>query len=323
MLANPADEISLLRVINTPARGIGVTTIRRLVDHARASRRQIFEMLVDKANLSGLGRSAARLGEFADLLRHLTPALEQSPFKALDLVMSYSGLRAMYRVRAATDDAPGANLDELLNAASVFEREHPEAKVREWLEHTALISDVDSVRDEQGMVTLMTLHAAKGLEFGHVYIIGLEDGLLPFRRQDEYSADEEEERRLCFVGMTRAKERLTLSRARYRMVRGATRRTVRSPFLDELPREQIEWEKRKASSARRRTVTDGGQLPEDIAEWTVGTLVRHPVHGLGQVRSLRPGLKRTLVDVQFKSGYRKTWVLEYAELERVEFDEVG
>ena len=323
VLVNPADEVALLRVINTPARGIGVTTIQRLMNHARASKQQIFEILVNNESLASLGRSAARVGEFAEMLRQLTPALEQSPFKALDLVMSHSGLRAMYHARLAADDAPSANLDELLSAASVFEREHPGATVLEWLEHTALISDVDSVRDEEGAVTLMTLHAAKGLEFGHVYVIGLEDGLLPFRRQDDYSVDEEEERRLCFVGMTRAKECLTLSRARYRMIRGATRRTVRSPFLDELPRDQVQWEKRKAPSAKRRTLPDGGRLPDDIAEWTVGTLVRHPVHGLGQVRSLRPSLKRTLVDVQFKSGFRKTLALEFAELERVDFDEVG
>ena len=323
VLVNPADEVSLLRIINTPARGIGTTTIRRLVEHARATGRPVIELLTCGVDLSILGRSAGKVEQFAELLRELSPVVEQPAPKALEYVISHSGLRAMYRARTAVDHAPSANLDELISAASVFHGEMPESTLLDWLEHTALISDVDTVRDGAGPVTLMTLHAAKGLEFARVYIVGLEDGLLPFRRQGDEYIDEEEERRLLFVGMTRAKVHLTLSRARYRMVRGATGRTVRSPFLDEMPRDQLEWVEIDAASPGRRPNADRGKLPDDIALWSVDTLVEHPEHGLGQILSLRPGLKGTHVDVQFKDGPRKTWLLEFAPLKRVDFDDVG
>ena len=323
VLINPADEVALLRIINTPARGIGTTTIERLVQHARTQGRQVLEVLAEDADLPALGRSAAKVAQFAELLRDLAPAVERPASKALELVISHSGLRAMYRARAGIDDTASANLDELISAASTFQEEHPEATVLDWLEHAALISDVDTVREGAGPVTLMTLHAAKGLEFARVYIVGLEDGLLPFRRQGDEDTDEEEERRLLFVGMTRAKVHLVLSRARYRMVRGTTMRTVRSPFLDELPRDQLEWIEVEASTAKGGFGSDRGKLPEDIAQWSVGTLVEHPRFGLGQVMSLRRGLRRTHVDVQFKDGPRKAWVLEFADLTRVDFDDVG
>jgi DNA helicase-2/ATP-dependent DNA helicase PcrA len=174
----------------------------------------------------------------------------------------------------------------------------------------------------------MTLHAAKGLEFDCVYIVGLEEGLLPFQRREGdaggISSDIEEERRLCFVGMTRARRRLTLSRARYRMMRGVTQRTVRSPFLDELPRDQLECAAppRKAPATSSQSV-DRGRLPADIEQWSVGCLVRHPQLGIGQVMKLERGSRRTHVDVQFREGTRRTWVLEFADLARVEFDDVG
>jgi DNA helicase-2/ATP-dependent DNA helicase PcrA len=136
--------------------------------------------------------------------------------------------------------------------------------------------------------------------------------------------DEEEERRLCFVGMTRAKTCLTLSRARYRMLRGVTQRTTRSRFLDELPPEGVEWPESENVVTRRSIAVPAanGHPPADIAEWTVGTLVRHPQHGLGQILSIHRGTRRTHVDVQFENGSRKSWVVEFADLQRVDFDEV-
>jgi len=325
VLVNPADELSLLRIINTPPRGIGATTIERLSEQAKSGGRRIVDVLQSEDVLSALGRSALKVRAFGELLAGLTPALTLPPAKALEIVIRQSGLRALYHETREADDAPAANLDELVSAASAFQEEQPEATIVDWLEHAALISDVDSVRDGGGAVTLMTLHAAKGLEFGHVYVMGWEEGLLPFQRQDGAGngTDIEEERRLCFVGMTRAKTRLTLSRARYRMLRGVTQRTVRSPFLDELPVEGVEWPKADDRPKRRSTAPPRGRLPDDIAEWTEGTLVRHPLHGLGQILSMHQGARRTHVDVRFESGVRKSWVVEFAELERVDFEDVG
>jgi DNA helicase-2/ATP-dependent DNA helicase PcrA len=326
VLVNPADEVSLERIINTPPRGIGAATIERLTDRARASGRRVFDALFDDAVLSSLGRSGQKVREFAGLMQRLSGVLDAPPSHALETVISQSGLRALYRQEREIDESPSANLDELINAASSFEQEQPGATVLDWLEHAALVSDVDTVRPVGGLVTLMTLHAAKGLEFDCVYMIGLEEGLLPFRRStggEGVIEDEEEERRLCFVGMTRAKERLMLSRARYRMQRGATLRTTRSRFLDELREGGVEWPQSPSWSPRVPEPPPHGRLPDDVEEWTIGTLVRHPVHGLGQVLAIHRGASRTHVDVQFKEGGRKSWVLEFADLIRVDYDDVG
>ncbi len=329
VLVNPSDEVSLVRIINTPPRGIGATTIERIKEQAEAKGCRVFDVLMDDAALSSLGRSGQKVREFGQLLRQLAPVLALPPGKALETVISQSGLRALYRESHEVDSAPSANLDELISAASEFQLDQPEATVVDWLEHAALISDVDAVRDEGGAVTLMTLHAAKGLEFAHVYMIGLEEGLLPFRRAEDgpsaNGADDEEERRLCFVGMTRAKKSLTMSRARYRMLRGVTQRTTRSRFLDELPETGVEWPESEKSMTRGSAVPPAavGHPPEDLAEWTIGTLVRHPQQGLGQILSIHRGASRTHVDVQFENGSRRSWVVEFADLQRVDFDEVG
>ena len=330
VLVNPADEVALLRIINTPPRGIGTTTIKRLEERAKSGGRRLFDAVCDAELTATLARSGEKVRQFAELLRELSAAMTLSPSKALEAVISKSGLRALYHQQREIDDAPLANLDELISAASSFESEQPEASLIDWLEHAALVSDVDAVKSDEGRVTLMTLHAAKGLEFDCVYMIGLEDGLLPFRREfgDGGDVDEEEERRLVFVGMTRARKRLTLSRARYRMQRGVTQRTTRSPFLDELPSQGVEWidDDAVAPTAPRRRSPEfsapSGNLPDDIEQWTIGTLVQHPDHGLGRVLSIHRAATRTHVDVQFKNGGRKSWVLEFADLKRVAFEDV-
>ncbi len=323
VLVNPADEVSMLRIINTPARSIGTTTVKRLLEMARSSGRSLFDVVTGGGDLARLKVAASRVHAFGGLLHKLVSALDQPAPRALEFVLSHSGLRAMYDDEASADDAPINNLNELVSAAAEFQLERPDATVLDWLEHTALLSDIDTVREGPGVVTLMTLHAAKGLEFANVYIIGLEDGMLPFRRLEDEDSDEEEERRLLFVGMTRAQRCLTLSRARFRMVRGSSERTVRSPFLNELPSDQIEGISVEGSSSQSKRQSDAGRLPDDIEQWGVGTLVRHPTHGLGRVMSICRGAKRTHADVQFQSGIRKTWVLQFAHLERVDFDEVG
>jgi len=320
ILANPADDVSLLRIINTPARGIGAASVSRLVVEADEIGIRLFEVLARDEVLERCGRAAEKLRQFRTLLAELAPALELAAPAALARVLSETGLGARYNGEA--DESEQANVDELINAAASFQREYPLATARDWLEYTALVSDVDGVKSEGGAVTLMTLHAAKGLEFSAVYVVGLEDGIIPLRRRDE-ETDIEEERRLCFVGITRAKRRLMLSRARYRVLRGVGQCTARSPFLDELPCDQVQWVEGGGGKGRRGEATPLGRLPDDVAEWGIGTLVRHPVRGLGRVVSLQRGAKRTHIGVEFQDGVSQSWVLEFAQLERVEFDDVG
>ena len=326
VLVNPSDGLALARIINTPPRGIGATTIQRLTDAAQASGTTLLDAVTDPDVLSKLGRGAAKVRQFGELLTKLAEVVNLPAPEALEYVISHSGLRALYRDARDGDDAPAANLDELVSAAAAFQEDEPEATLIEWLEHAALIGDVDAVDSNASKVTLMTLHAAKGLEFDAVYIVGFEDGLLPFRRHDGSSSDAsdtEEERRLCFVGMTRAKTRLCLSRAKYRMLRGVTQRTVESPFLDALPTDAVDYQAEVPRASGRPARRSRGRLPDDLEEWTIGTLVRHPLHGLGRVLSIERGPKRTHVAIEFKDGSHRSWVLEFADLERVDFDEIG
>lgn len=323
VLVNPADEVAMLRIINTPPRGIGSTTVRRIVDLARQSARSLYDLIASGDALATAGRSAGKVSQFAGLLNTLASARNYAPPQALEFVMSHSGLRAMYHPDSIGDDEPTSNLDELVSAAAAFAEKNQDVTIVDWLEFAALISDVDAVKEGDNRATLMTLHAAKGLEFAIVFIVGLEDGLLPFRRRDDEGVDDEEERRLCFVGMTRAKKQLMLSRARFRMTRGVTVRTTRSPFLAELPKGLLERIESKTSGARRRTPVVSGRLPADFAHWETGVLVRHPEYGLGQVLSLDRGARRTHVSVQFEDGRKKKWALEFADLVRVDFDDIG
>jgi DNA helicase-2/ATP-dependent DNA helicase PcrA len=390
VLINPADDISLLRVVNTPPRGIGDTTVKRIQERAQTLQCRLLEVLQQPDEVERLGRSAARVQAFAELMEGLKVALEMSPPEALRYVLSHSGLHAHYAgEERPAGEGPIANLDELISAAAKFEAEQPESSLVDWLEYAALAGDVDGLSDAGGVVTMMTLHAAKGLEFDVVYVLGLEDGLLPFLREDDLrAADEEEERRLCFVGITRAKKRLTMTWARFRMLRGVTQRTIRSRFIDELPRKHVQllglapgevsvggWRSRstgevagnsggasgsggsvglsgafsggggaggdqgdpglfrrppsqrpawaEGESAAGSGETPRGQLPGDVEQWAVGTLVRHPKRGIGRLLSIERGGKRTHVKVQFQDGSEQAWVLEFANLTRVDFDEVG
>jgi DNA helicase-2/ATP-dependent DNA helicase PcrA len=325
LLINVHDEVSLTRIINTPTRGIGKTTIDRIIAHARANGREMFEFVFQPELVPTLKKAAIfNVKAFAELLNALRTVTQESPSIALERIIRETGLQASMTGDSNLDADPLENINELINAAAIFERDHPEATLLEWMEHTSLISDVDAVEDGAGRATLMTLHAAKGLEFPVVYMIGLEDGLLPFQREPgDPTYNEEEERRLCFVGMTRAKRELTLSHTKYRMVRGVSERKSKSPFIDELPDSDIEIVDRTANgadSSRRGWLSD---LPHDIAQWGPGTLVRSDDWGLGRIEWIRRNGAQVHLEVTFAKGPTKTLILPFADLERVDFDEVG
>ncbi len=322
VMVNPADETSLLRIINTPPRGIGPTTIRRLQQHAVHAGQRLADVVCNPGQVPGLGRITARMDVFAQTLRNLISMSGERPKAAVEAALSQSGLRAALRAEAHDHPERLENAEELLNAAAGFEEDNPDATLIDFLQHVSLVSDVDAVNTESGCVTLMTLHAAKGLEFPVVYMIGLEDGLLPMVRNDD-SDDEEEERRLCFVGMTRAMEELTLTHAAYRTLHGRTERRVESVFLSELPQDEIDWLDSSPEPSIPRGPTSVRPPPAlNPAQWEVGTLVRHPTLGLARVQWISPGSQQTRIGLRFPTGEQKTFILEYAKLQRVDFDEV-
>ncbi|MFQ5806534.1 MAG: ATP-dependent helicase [Phycisphaerae bacterium] len=242
VLVNPTDQVALLRIINTPTRGIGKTTVTRLVKAADDSGRPLLEVLRDVTAVPTLKSAAeSRVRKFVELVDELKTFAQGAVADAVSNVLALTGLEtALREEREAGGEDRLANVEELVTAAKRYEDEIEQPSLEDFLQRVALTSDQDAVDESAGVVLLMTLHAAKGLEFPVVFIVGLEQGLLPHERAlHEAKGDLEEERRLCFVGITRAQSRLYLSHARQRLLRGALLPRCQSQFLGELPDDAI------------------------------------------------------------------------------------
>jgi len=324
VMVNPSDAISLVRIINTPARGIGKTTIDRLRAHAMETGRRAIDLVAAAETVGNLKAAAARrIGEFATLLEKLRKvAAGDSVREIVEKTLSLTGLERTVVDQAGGDSDQVGNLAELVSAAAEYDQQHPDQKqpLQGWLEQVSLVSDVDKL-DGAGAVSLMTLHAAKGLEFDVVFIAGLEEGLLPHLRSRDSADEMEEERRLCFVGMTRARQELYLSYALYRSLRGSTIRTVRSPFVDDLEGADIEWHdrsgRRDARPRRRAARSEGERL---ALRWRVGQLMYHPEYGTGRLVRLDRSGRGTMARVRFTAYGEKSFSVEHTELEAVEID---
>jgi DNA helicase-2/ATP-dependent DNA helicase PcrA len=253
---------------------------------------------------------------------------ERGPLvRLMEDVVRRSGLEAALKkaqaVSGADDEGndPLANVNELISSAAEFEAENPEGSLTDYLAQVSLVSDADHMKGHGGAVTLMTLHAAKGLEFPVVAIIGLEEGILPHSRARGNLNELEEERRLCFVGVTRAEQKLILSKAAYRTIRGLRERTVTSPFLNEMPQDALEVTDRTGvafgdtrAEYRERLETESDRL---AGQFRKGQLVRHPTFGLGRIAEVSDMGQHTRAVIEFNAAGRKTLILQYARLEPV------
>lgn len=245
LLNNPHDEVALRRVINTPPRGIGKTTIERLADYASENRLTMLNAARRSTVVDSIhARAAKKLNEFVGLFDRLAAAVGGPVEEILGLVLSESGYQAMLRDSEDEEDQDRlANIEELLTVARDFDERHGGVgQLEAFLEETCLVNDTDAWEVDADRVTLMTLHASKGLEFPVVYLTAVEEGLLPHERSREHPEQLEEERRLMFVGITRAQQELQLSLATYRDFRGQRKRTIPSSFLMELPRGEMDVE---------------------------------------------------------------------------------
>lgn len=321
LVANPQDQVSLMRIINVPARGIGEVTVQRLLTHAGNTGRTPLEVLQAPEQIPDVGRAATPLKGFAQLIAGISAAMRAGSIQELvEQVTRTSGLVQMWS--RADDESAIENVNELVTFASEYDRQHEDGSgsLTDWLQTISLVSDQDAVDPDVGAVTMMTLHAAKGLEFDKVFIAGVEDGLLPHERSRAQGGDLEEERRLFFVGMTRARKSLTISSARWREFRGMTQRTARSVFLTELPKENIirlniGEDGRPRSDAR---VEDDFAAATEFTEWRKGQLLRHPSYGVGRLMWVQPRGGRTHAGVHFAAYGEKTFILELAKLEVVD-----
>ncbi len=337
-VANPADEVSLTRIVNTPARGISDGSVKTLVAQAIGHGVSLFEAMRLGATGSLTARAANSVRAFVELMeawrtptRRSTGLLDLSsgemtkgPVQSLmEDVVRRSGLEAYYKKEGGEEQSELANIDQLITSAAEFDREHEAGTLDEYLSMVSLVSDADHMKGHGGAITMMTLHAAKGLEFPVVAMIGLEEGCLPHSRARESPAELEEERRLCFVGITRAEERLILTKAGRRMVRGLTERTVTSPFLAEMPQDRFDVTDRTAIPTYGGHSYGGGGSAYDTPARTaagtpglkMGQLVRHAKFGLGRVVEIDDGPVQRRAVVQFNEVGRKPLILEYAKLE--------
>jgi DNA helicase-2/ATP-dependent DNA helicase PcrA len=242
----------------------------------------------------------------------------------MDAVIRTSGYETMLRkldVEKEEGERASDNVNELLSAAAEYDAETPEGSLDDYLASVSLLSDADHMKGAGGAITLMTLHAAKGLEFPVVAMIGMEEGVLPHSRARGNLVELEEERRLCFVGITRARERLVLTKAAYRTIRGLRERTVTSPFLNEMPPDALEVTDRTGlahegdrDEHRERARTENERLADQFRR---GQLVRHPTFGLGRIADVSDMGQHTRAVIEFNQAGRKTLILQYARLEPV------
>jgi DNA helicase-2/ATP-dependent DNA helicase PcrA len=242
LLNNPQDEVAFLRVINTPARGIGKTTLEKLRNFAMRHGLAMLESARQARQIEGISaRTAGQIAKFVKIYDNLCKVVDQPIEELIGVMLKETGYRDQYDSGDEEDMERLANIDELLTAAREFDERHGGRNMLEtFLEETSLVSDTDAWETEVDRVTLMTLHASKGLEFPVVFLVAVEEGLLPHERSKESLSELEEERRLMFVGITRAQQELQISHAKYRDFRGQRKMTVPSCFLMELPRLEMD-----------------------------------------------------------------------------------
>lgn len=351
---NGMDEIAVRRILNVPKRGIGATSVGKIQAYADEQNIGFYEALKQAEDIPGLGRSASKITPFTDLIRLFRAELhELSIVRLINDIIEKTG----YMDYLAENDSPEeveerrANIDELISKAATYEDGEETPTLSGFLEEVALVADIDNMDDNNNVVSLMTLHSAKGLEFPIVYLAGMEDGLFPSYMciDSDDPSELEEERRLCYVGITRAKQKLIMSAAKVRMVRGETHMNKVSRFISEIPAElmvnstqgpahkiltsdgtdkdHFHLPPRKAGESRFQSFQHD-VLKEDIFDkkpsagnaglgYGIGDKVRHIKFGTGTVKEIKNGGRDYEVTVDFENGGTKKMFASFAKLQKI------
>ena len=342
---NARDDIAVRRILNVPKRGIGATTINRVQEYATEQNVSFYEALSEISKIPGGGRAAAKIESFVTLIRTLRT--QEDYFSVQELLQEVIDRTGYVKELEAegTEEARARieNIDELINKAASYEEDAQEPSLEGFLSEVALVADIDSMDDDAGRVILMTLHSAKGLEFPQVYLTGMEDGLFPsYMSVDSEDPDAlEEERRLCYVGITRAMQDLTLTHAKKRMTHGETHYNRPSRFLNELPEELLKKEKReepKEQELKPRVQTSfmqaksifqtkaydsvfdlkkGMPAKAGSLDYAVGDTVRHIKFGVGIVEKIEDGGRDYEVTVNFEKCGVKKMFAAFAKLKKL------
>ena len=343
VLHNPADILRLLRIVNEPKRGIGDATMASVQEISELLEVGVFEVLQNADQYAPLQRKAKGLMQFASMMTGLIDAAAAAPLdELLDELLDVTGYRRMLASEGITGQTRLENIEELKSTIRRYEDESEEPTLGGFLEEVALYTDVDSYSENDDAVVLMTLHAAKGLEFPLVWIPGMEEGLFPSMRSLGDPEQLEEERRLAYVGITRAKEHLTLVTAKRRMLFGQTLYGRESRFLKEIPEELLERTGRKppeqtgqnraaeARAARKNAIEAENAISRRIgvgssastaAESPVfdlqkGDRVMHRVFGEGTILSVTPMGGDHMVEIRFPKGVKKI-MAAFARLQKL------
>lgn len=351
---NGMDEIAVRRILNVPKRGIGATSVGKIQAYADEQNIGFYEALKQAEDIPGLGRSASKITPFTDLIRLFRAELHELPIvRLINDIIEKTG----YMDYLAENDSPEeveerrANIDELISKAATYEDGEETPTLSGFLEEVALVADIDNMDDNNNVVSLMTLHSAKGLEFPIVYLAGMEDGLFPSYMciDSDDPSELEEERRLCYVGITRAKQKLIMSAAKVRMVRGETHMNKVSRFISEIPAElmvnstqgpahkiltsdgtdkdHFHLPPRKAGESRFQSFQHD-VLKEDIFDkkpsagnvglgYGIGDKVRHIKFGTGTVKEIKSGGRDYEVTVDFENGGTKKMFASFAKLQKI------
>ena len=324
LLVNPGDTVGLLRVLNVPARGIGKTAVERVMSYSRQKEMPFYDALVSADQVPDITNTARRgIKEFLDLLEGVKSDLfSATPSLMLEKVLTNSGYWKMVEDEAEKDPQESlarlGNLQELVNAVKEFEerctRDGQAPTLHKYLEDVMLASQVDQMNTDSHAVTLMTVHLAKGLEFPAVFLTGLEENLFPINAANSSEEDLEEERRLAYVGMTRARERLFLPGANPRRVYGTTYPNLASRFIFE---SKVAKETAPRQGEEDVQVIASYQPPPAMPRVGKGRRIMHPVHGPGRVVDQIGSGELAKVTVVFDSGVRRTFIRKYAALQPI------
>ncbi len=345
-IENGQDDLAVRRIINVPKRGIGATTINRVQEYANTEDMSFYDALRVAGTIPGVGKSVAKLDGFVQMIQTMR---SKQPYYSVKELIEDVLEQTEYRkelMSEGTEEALDrlANIDELLNKAASYAEHADNPSLGGFLEEVALVADIDNLEEDADHVVMMTLHSAKGLEFPVVFMVGMEDGMFPsyMSISSEDPADLEEERRLCYVGITRAKETLILTSARQRMVRGEIHYNRVSRFIEDIPKEVLaenetanvqpkekkERPETKAHAAYRQMretfKTKAFAQPQVEAKkegglsYNVGDRVRHIKFGVGSVTDIREGGRDYEVTVNFDRVGVKKMFASFAKLTKVE-----
>ncbi len=331
LMENTDDDNALLRIINFPTRGIGARSIEQLQEAAKMNSTTLWD---------AAARAGGKVTAFVGLIESLRSATKDLPLpEIMDHVLQHSGLVAHYQNETGAKKREAEerleNLNELINAATLFVHENEDDSLTAFLTHASLESGEHQAGDSEDALHLMTVHAAKGLEFHTVFITGLEEGLFPHQNSQNVDGGLDEERRLMYVAITRARRRLYLTFAQSRMLHGQTNYSMVSSFLRELPEELLHWITPRFTAAPRKTFGNSiyethsynaafaaspvaaKPQPAPDAMWRIGQRVFHQKFGEGVVTDTEGGGNQGRVQINFKRAGSKWLALEYAKLEAI------